>query len=164
MHDLDDEPGRRRLPHLPSREITNQSVIQYVSINVKSRRPLLARREIVDLLLDSWKKADRWLVGRYVIMPDHIHLFCAPGTHPIFPLKPWVDFWRADVTRRWPHLSEKPIWQKDFFDRQLRHGESYHQKWLYLWENPIKDGLVKKPEDWPYQGELNMLTWHEPTK
>jgi hypothetical protein len=45
----------------------------------------------------------------------------------------------------------------------LRHGESYHQKWLYLWENPIKDGLMKKPEDWPYQGELNILPWHDAT-
>jgi len=46
------------------------------------------------------------------------------------------------ATRRWPHPAEKPVWQRDFFDRQLRNGESYHQKWLYLWENPIKDGLV----------------------
>jgi len=38
------------------------------------------------------------------------------------------SFWRAEVTRRWPYPAEKPIWQRDFFDRQLRNGESYHQK------------------------------------
>jgi hypothetical protein len=80
---------------------------------------------------------------------------------PTMPLKQWVEFWRADVTRRWPYPEEKPIWQRDFFDRQLRSGESYHEKWLYVWENPIKDGLIKTPEDWPYQGELNHLIWHE---
>ena len=36
-----------------------------------------------------------------------------------------------------------------------------HQKWLYLWENPIKEGLVSRPEDWPFQGEVNVLRWHE---
>jgi REP element-mobilizing transposase RayT len=95
-------------------------------------------------------------------MPDHVHLFCAPRKLPLTPLKGWVQFWRAEVTRHWPHVGEKPIWQKDFFDRQIRSGESYHQKWLYLWENPIKSGLIKNPEDWPYQGELNVLQWHDP--
>ena len=162
MQNLIHEPGRQRLPHLPSREFANQTVLQFVTVCVDKRRPLLARPEIISLLMDSWRKADRWLVGRYVVMPDHLHLFCAPATMPITPLKQWIQFWRADVTRRWPHLEEKPIWQKDFFDRQLRHGESYRQKWLYLWENPIKDGLVKQPEDWPFQGELNTIIWHEP--
>ena len=162
MQNLDHEPGRRRLPHLSSREFANQSVLQFVTVCVDKRRPLLAHPEIVSLLLDSWRKADRWLVGRYAVMPDHLHLFCAPATMPITPLKQWVQFWRADVTRRWPHPAEKPIWQKDFFDRQLRHGESYHQKWLYLWENPIKDRLVNRPDDWAFQGELNTLIWHEP--
>jgi putative transposase len=62
----------------------------------------------------------------------------------------------------WPHRSERPIWQRDFFDRQLRSGESYHQKWLYLWENPLRAGLISRPEDWPYQGEVHVLEWREP--
>ena len=66
------------------------------------------------------------------------------------------------TTRCWPRAGDKPIWQKDFFDRQLRSGESYHQKWLYIVENPVKPGLVARWEDWPYQGELNVLQWHEP--
>jgi len=156
------EPGRLQLPHLASREFVNQTVLQFITVCTIERRPLLARAEIVSLLLDSWQKAGCWLVGRYVVMPDHLHLFCAPATHPASPLKQWVQFWRADATRRWPHSGEKPIWQKDFFDRQLRNGESYQQKWLYLWENPIKSGLVKSPEDWPFQGELNTIQWHEP--
>jgi len=29
-------------------------------------------------------------------------------------------------------------------------------------ENPVKAGLVARWEGWPYQGELNVLRWHEP--
>src|SRR5256885_6005252 len=36
------------------------------------------RADAVAAILNAWKTADHWLVGRYVIMPDHIHLFCAP--------------------------------------------------------------------------------------
>jgi REP element-mobilizing transposase RayT len=156
------EPGRHRLPHLAPLEFPNQSTIIFLTVCVEKRRPLLARPEIVALLLDCWRQADHWLVGRWVILPDHLHLFCAPATFPEAPLTNWARFWRSQATRQWPHRGETPIWQRDFFDRRLRNGESYQQKWLYLWENPIKAGLVAKPEDWPYQGELNVLPWHDP--
>jgi putative transposase len=77
MQNPDHEPGRRTLPHLPSLEFANQSVLQFVTVCVDKRRPPLARPEVVSLLLDSWRRADRWLVGRYVVMPDHLHRFFA---------------------------------------------------------------------------------------
>ena len=161
MHFPQRDPGRQSLPHLAPFEFPNQATIQYVTVCVAKRRQILARPEIVRLLVDSWRQAEHWLVGRYVVMPDHLHLFCAPAKVPTTPLRNWMSFWRNLATRKWPNPDEKPIWQKDFFDRQLRSGESYHQKWLYLWENPIKNGLIKTPEDWPFQGELNLLHWHE---
>jgi hypothetical protein len=41
----------------------------------------------------------------------------------------------------------------------LRRSESYTDKWNYVRENPMREGLVPKPEDWPYQGMLNVLPW-----
>ena len=155
------EPGRRALPHLPPLEFPNQTILQFITVCVDKRRPLLAKPDIAALLVDCWRKANHWLVGRYVIMPDHLHLFCAPAKWPPTPLKGWVQYWRAEATRHWPRPAEKPIWQRDFFDRQLRSGESYHHKWLYLRENPTRDGLVKQSEDWRYQGELHVLPWHD---
>jgi putative transposase len=155
------DPGRRSLPHLAPMEHGNQAVIQYVTTNVDKRRPLLANQETVDVLLAAWRKGNHWLVGRYVIMPDHIHLFCAPVVLTT-PLKRWMEFWHAEATRHWPRPDEKPIWQRDFFDRQLRNGESYAEKWTYVWENPVRTGLVSRAEDWPWKGELNTLQWHEP--
>jgi hypothetical protein len=35
-------------------------------------------------------------------------------------------------------------WQPACFDRLLRFGESLHDKWLYLQENPVRAGLVQK--------------------
>jgi REP element-mobilizing transposase RayT len=154
--------GRKPLPHLPSKDLVNQSIIQYVSMNVAQRRPLLANTVASGVILAVWEKANNWLVGRYVLMPDHLHLFCAPATFPPMPLKEWALFWRAEVTRNWPFQDQKPIWQKQFFDRQLRSGESYHEKWDYVWRNPVRAGLVARPEEWPFQGELNVLACHEP--
>jgi putative transposase len=110
------------------------------------------------LLRDTWRAADRWLVGRYVVMPDHVHLFCAPNQYPPLSLRTWVSFWKAMVARR-SNLGAA-LWQQNFWDTQLRRHESYALKWEYVRQNPVRAGLATRPEDWPYQGELNELRWH----
>ena len=141
--------------------MVNQSIIIYVTVNVDKRRPILNRPDAVETILNAWCEANHWLVGRYVIRPDHIHFFCVPVV-PTTSLKQWMQFWCSTATRHWPRENEKPIWQKDFFDRQLRTGESYSQKWLYIWQNPMVAEICSRPGDWPHQGELNVLQWHEP--
>ena len=54
-----------------------------------------------------------------------------------------------------------PHWQKGFFDHVLRSHESASQKWEYVKNNPVRHGYVACAEDWPYQGELNILEWHD---
>jgi len=41
----------------------------------------------------------------------------------------------------------------------LRRGQSYDEKWDYVVDNPLRAGLVERAQDWPYQGELNVLSW-----
>lgn len=49
------------------------------------------------------------------------------------------------------------FWQPGFFDHLLRNNENYAEKWDYVWRNPVRAGLVAKPEDWPYQGEIHVI-------
>jgi putative transposase len=73
-----------------------------------------------------------------------------------------MSYWRNHVTKGWPDRNQLPIWQREYWDRQLRRRESYAAKWDYVKNNPVRHGLVTKAEDWPYQGELNSLAWHDP--
>ena len=91
-------------------------------------------------------------------MPDHLHFFCAPA-RPEFSLDRWVRFWKSLVSRRWIGPKAQPLWQQGFWDRQLRDGESYLQKWEYVVHNPVRAGLVKTPGEWPYAGEVHVLPW-----
>ena len=51
----------------------------------------------------------------------------------------------------------EPLWQRGFFDHVLRSEESYAQKWAYVRDNPIRAGLVKRGDDWPYAGEIIVI-------
>ncbi|MBP7828346.1 MAG: hypothetical protein KA248_00365 [Kiritimatiellae bacterium] len=151
-------PQRKQPAHPTPLVITNQPVIVFMTACVKGKRPLLASEVAHRLLTESWKRADLWRVGRYVIMPDHVHLFCAPADIEC-RVRDWTGYWRNLVTRSWPCASDKPIWQRDFWDTQLRREESYNEKWEYVRNNPVRAGLVQMPEEWPYAGELNVLRW-----
>ena len=154
-------PHRKRPAHFPTVTAGFRSIIIFLTVCTRQRKPLFANDEAAQLILESWQTANFWRVGRYVIMPDHIHLFCAPNTFPPRPLKKWIEYWRNQVTRGWPHRAQVPIWQREFWDRQLRRSESYGEKWHYVLNNPVRHVYVRRAEDWPYQGELNVLEWHD---
>ena len=68
---------------------------------------------------------------------------------------------RADARERVPPVRNPPLFQRDCWDRQLRTGEIYTQKWEYVRNNPVRKGLVANADGWPYQGRMNILEWHE---
>ena len=179
----------------------------FVTVCTKDRRAVLANARVHDVLLAAWANARDWRVGRYVIMPDHVHFFCAPGRLDYPALSKWMAYWKSLVARKEKGFgalaeSEGPggtspsrkresgkcgpggtgpsrrkesdecgrggtgpsrrkesdecgpggtgpsmgnygpalVWQRDFWDRQLRSGESYGEKWhMYA---PIRSGRV----------------------
>jgi len=54
--------------------------IYFVTTCAFKRRPILASNEVAEILADEWRDAHGrhgWAIGRYVIMPDHVHFFCS---------------------------------------------------------------------------------------
>lgn len=152
-------PRHRPVHHAPV-AVHGRSIIVFLTVCTRRRRPCLAAPEVHAHVCDVWIRATHWLVGRYVIMPDHIHLFCSPAVLPAHRLDRWVRFWKAVISRSLD-APEGTLWQTDFWDTQLRCGDSYQRKWDYVRNNPVRTGLVKQAADWPYQGELNVLRRRE---
>ncbi|MEP7015704.1 MAG: hypothetical protein ABI925_09710 [Verrucomicrobiota bacterium] len=156
---MEPEPGRKRPAHVPVVGRHNEGVIVFLTVCSKDRKQILATSDTGRVIPDAWTQAKSWIVGRYVIMPDHIHLFCAPAVFPAEPLNQWIRYWKNLASRNWPRPNEHPIWQADFWDTQLRRHENYDEKWEYALENPVRAKLVERSIDWPFQGELNVLRW-----
>jgi REP element-mobilizing transposase RayT len=142
------------------------SPIYFVTTCTRHREPLLAYEDIAKILIDEWRAAHMrhgWAVGRFVVMPDHGHFFCRAGLQAK-SLSQFVALWKSFTSRR-IHTISPPrsapaattLWQREFFDHILRSNESYSEKWNYVWRNPVRAGLVKSADDWPYAGEIESL-------
>jgi len=152
-------PNRHHPAHPPVVNSFDNPVIIFVTVCMADRKPILANQEAFAVLLAAWRSAAEWQVGRFVVMPDHIHFFCAPAHEQAVPLINWIRYWKSCATKNWPRPEEHPLWQTDHWDRQLRREESYADKWEYVRLNPVRQKLVARPDDWPYQGELTVLNW-----
>jgi putative transposase len=151
--------GRQHPVHQPLHERYNVPVIVFVTVCSKGHKRIFADPGAQRTIQAAWLGSRNWLVGRYVLMPDHVHLFCGPAALAPESLQNWVAFWKSSAARHWPRPHDAPIWQRHCWDTQLRRGESYKEKWDYVVTNPVRAGLVAKSEDWPYQGEMNVLRW-----
>ncbi len=128
----------------------------FVTFNTYRRMPVLANREVFEafcLFCQRGNQERGVKVGRFVIMPDHVHLFVwIPQSGST--LGSWVKALKSVLGETLMERDvPKPHWQEGFFDHVLRQQESYDEKWEYLRLNPVRGGLVEKSEDWPWQGE-----------
>jgi putative transposase len=147
-----------------------QSNIVLLTIAAEDRRPWLDNETTHQLLRQTWSKAQAWLVGDFLLMPDHLHLFCAPRDLSV-TIETWIAYWKREFSLKHKRLagtlappaqrSAQPTmkFQSRGWHHRLRDGESYSEKWRYVQENPYRKGLVQRIEDWPFKGRIFDLIW-----
>jgi REP element-mobilizing transposase RayT len=156
-------PRRKHLRRLDTIHPSIQTPLFFITVCTRRRRPCLADAPTAAVLVEELGSAQAdhgWAVGRYVIMPDHVHFFCAPARDEAKSLSSFVGFWKRKTAAR-VRRSCLPgfAWQPEFFGHLLRSHESYAQKWEYVRANPVREGLVAEPDHWPFQGEISDLQW-----
>ena len=155
-------PNRQHLRRLDNVWVKNP--LYFVTICDKERRPILSRPQIADRLIQSWHDAAEihgWAIGRYIIMPDHVHFFCRNQSGSK-PLQSFIRDWKKWTTRQIVAASvglRSPLWQPEFFDHIIRSADSYSDKWAYVQANPVRAGFVGRAADWPYAGEIVPLAF-----
>ena len=127
-----------------------------LTVTAEDRQPWLADAEVQHLLHQTWSYATAWLVSDYLLMPDHLHCFCAP--HDLsFTIEQWITYWKREFRRSHGKATWK--FQSRGWHHRLRDDENYAKKWLYVQENPIRKGLVREIDEWPFKGRVHDLHW-----
>jgi REP-associated tyrosine transposase len=139
---------RKSLPHQPPWWVDPNREIWFLTLNCLPRgENHLARTDRGPAIFESiLNRQERrlWWPHLFLLMPDHCHTLI---TFPESRL-PWTKVVRD--WKRWLARSLGICWQIDFFDHRLRNDESLDEKSSYILANPVRAGLAKSPEDWPY--------------
>jgi len=48
------------------------------------------------------------------------------------------------------------LWQSRYYDHILRKAEDSDSIAWYIWMNPVRQGLVNKPEEYPFSGSCTV--------
>jgi len=150
---------RRRLPHLQKADAA-----VFVTFCTAGRLALPeAARDLVlehclresgiQPLAGEGARATRVHLYAVVVMPDHVHLLFLPLRDEDgwpFPLVDILQCLKGTTAHRINRLlhTSGPVWEEESFDHVLRSDESSKEKCEYIRQNPVKAGLVQKPEDY----------------
>jgi REP element-mobilizing transposase RayT len=90
-----------------------------------------------------------------VVMPDHVHMLLKPLRNENgwpFPLVDILQCFKGATAHRINKLlgTSGPVWEEESFDHGLRSDESLKEKCEYIRQNPVRAGLVEKPEDYSW--------------
>lgn len=97
----------------------------------------------------------RALIHLAVVMPDHVHLLVTPMPADEGSWHELSDLLKSIKTDSARLINESrgrtgAIWMAESYDRVVRNGFEFDQKWNYMVMNPVRAGLVKIPGDYPF--------------
>ncbi len=113
---------------------------------------MLAQDLAHEVLRDLWTDNSRWIVGPYVLMPEHSHLIALEAARNRTPLSVWIGWWKQQASRRVG--GGILVWQRDFWDTTIRTESMLAEKVDYIKNNPIKRGLALSENEWRFQVEI----------
>ena len=104
---------------------------------------------IVDAL--EFGESQRGLYGMqaFVVMSNHVHLLIET-IEPIQKVTKLLKGYTARCGNRFLGRTGQAFWQDESFDHWVRNPAELARIIQYIEHNPVKAGLVQRPEDWPW--------------
>lgn len=95
----------------------------------------------------------RFVVGGYVVMPEHVHLLVGEPLEGT--ISSVVHALKLSVAMR---RRERPFWQARYYDFLAHNEEKRVEKPRYMHRNPVRRGRVEKPQDWSWSSFRHYAT------
>jgi len=132
----------------------------FVTACTEARQPLFSRSELVEILLNIMRAnccSCSFDVYAYCFMPDHAHLELVglSGSSDLIVL---LHDFKGVATAQARDIGIRNLWEKSSHDHILRDEDNHDAVAWYIFDNPVRKGLVRDPRDWPYSGSW-MFDW-----
>ena len=137
--------SRLRRPFLYDRYI-------FVTVKLLISRSRLGERDYTRLAiaLARMRQKHGYVLTAWVFLPNHWHAIIYPP-HPLSIAKAMSAIKVSSMVAINHGRCEKgEVWQERYFDHALRTVKNYGETVEYIHRNPVKRGLVKRPEEWKW--------------
>lgn len=135
----------------------------FFTVVTHNRRPILCQECNIALLREAFSDVmsrHPFTVDAFVLLPDHLHsIWTLPENDNDFSnrwrqIKSYFsrncrDEFKGDVTIDRKNKGEQAVWQRRFWEHQIRDYRDYIRPVEYIHYNPVKHGLVTSPAAWP---------------
>jgi putative transposase len=135
--------------------------LHFLTFSCYRRQPLLASPQAMhqfEVALEWSRRHYSFYVIGYVVMPEHVHLLVTEPERGT--LASAVQAIKQSVARRLIG-NRQHFWQARYYDFNVWTRNKRIEKLKYIHRNPVKRGLVEKPEDWPWSSYRNYATGQE---
>ena len=101
-------------------------------------------------------------IDAFVLLPDHIHCIWTLPENDFDYSTRWMLI-KSHFTRHYvinknsvnlstsrKNKREQNVWQRRFWEHQIRNQEDFNKHVDYIHFNPVKHGYVSKAKDWEY--------------
>ena len=106
-------------------------------------------RIVIDELLRTVKDIG-FKILCYCLMPDHIHVIVSPAESTL-PLSKFLNVFKGRTTAIFKDKENlRKIRQRSAFDHVIRTEENLKAVIKYIMNNPVRKGIVKKADEYPY--------------
>jgi REP element-mobilizing transposase RayT len=141
---------RRNLPHWQEPER-----IYFLTWRCAKEQSLSPEERTIVLEAVRYWDNRKWTVHAAVVMPNHVHALVQPliqskgGSFDLAEILHSVKSFSAHQINR-QRERHGSIWQDERFDRIVRDEMEFKEKWEYIRNNPVKNGLCQSPENYPW--------------
>ena len=132
------------------RRLVRSGKVFFLTTNLQRGQQDLAptERELLCEAIDAVRRRRGFRLPGFVVMPDHLHLLVLPAADDtVYRLvHEFKSVSGRNINAGRGH--KRPLWQKGFFDRFMRTPKEFLETLDCMHQNPVRKGLVRKPEDW----------------
>jgi putative transposase len=144
------ELPQRKHPRLHREIYSDPSQVFSITTCTAKHRKLFLKSSFADQTFEILKDylADKSRLFAACMMPDHVHLLLTAMDINLIDL---IGAWKRYISRMAVKYNlNKPIWQTSFYDHAIRKDEDLQRAAEYILANPVRKGLCKRWDEYPY--------------
>lgn len=136
----------------------------FFTVVTHARKKFLCYEENAELIRNALKKVIKehpFSIDAFVLLPDHFHcIWTLPDNDKDFSMRLRLiksyftrkcnNRYKTKISNSRAKKKEQNIWQRRFWEHQIKDEKDYAIHLDYIHFNPVKHGYVNAPKEWEY--------------